>query len=58
MNIFERQALWLAGLQYLFLLAFVACMIVLIWMPGYWLQLAGTAVTLLIAGAVCKSGRS
>lgn len=57
LNIHELRLLGLRRLQYLFFILFLVCIIMLIWFPGYWLQIAGTAVCLLVAGAACKSGR-
>lgn len=57
-NIHELRELGLRRLQYLFFILFLLCIIMLIWFSGYWLQIVGTAVCLLVAGAACKSGRA
>lgn len=56
-NRYEMAQLWLMRLQYIFFIAVLACMIVIVWMPMYWLQAAVTVVLLTIAGSVCKQGR-
>jgi hypothetical protein len=59
-NPIERHGyiqLLLIHLQYIFFTSALACMIVIVWMPMYWLQAAVTVVLLTIAGSVCKSGR-
>lgn len=48
---------WLMTLQYIFFTVAVACIIVLAWFPAIWIPAAVTTVVLLLAGAVCKSGR-
>lgn len=56
----HRQAvshMWLLILQYIFFTAAIVCIIMGIWNPVIWIQAAVTAVVLLFAGAVCKSGR-
>ena len=57
LNIYELRELGLRRLQYFFFIAFLACMIAVVWVPLMWFQLVGTAVLMLIAWAACKSGR-
>lgn len=57
LNIYELRALGLRRLQYFFFISFLLCIIACIWLPMYWPQIAGTAVLVLIAGGLCKSGR-
>ncbi len=58
MDFIERRLVELRRLQYVFFTLALACMIALIWFFTWWLQIAGTTLLLLIAGAVCKSGRN
>lgn len=58
MNLVELRELSLRRLQYLFFSLMLVCIIILVWFPSHWVQIVGTAVLLLIAGAACKSGRS
>jgi hypothetical protein len=57
LNIHELRLLGLRRLQYFFFILALVCIIVLIWYPGNWLQIVITAALLLVAGALCKSGR-
>lgn len=54
----HRRLVTLMLLQYIFFIGVLACMIVLIWCPEKWIQLAVTSALLIIAGSVCKSSRS
>ena len=58
LNPYELRELGLRRLQYFFFSLVLVCIIVLIWFPTYWGQLVGTAASLLVAGALCKSGRA
>jgi hypothetical protein len=51
------REVWLTILQYVFFIAALACMIVIVWNLSEWIQIAVTGVLLLFAGAACKSGR-
>lgn len=53
----HRASLVLFYLQCLFFVMALACMILIVWNPLNWLQIAVTIVLLLLAGAACKSGR-
>lgn len=57
LNLHEMRELGLRRLQYLFFILMLVCIIVLIWFPSNWGQIVGTAALLLVAGALCKSGR-
>lgn len=45
-------------LQVIFLSLGLGCMIAIAWIPANWIQLAVTAVLLLLAGATCRHGRT